>query len=112
MGYLLALIAVFLGTAGQVYLKSGVNAAGGLQAGFFRVLLHPHVVLGFLLYGISSLVWLGVLSRLPLSNAYPLLALNFVLILVFAVLFLGEPVTAAKVTGVLLIFCGMALTAF
>lgn len=112
MGYLLALIAVFLGTAGQVYIKSGVNLTGGLQSGLLKVLTHPHVLLGFLLYGISSLFWLGVLSRLPLSSAYPLLALNFVLILAFAVLFLGETVTVAKVTGVLLIFTGMALAAF
>ena len=50
-----------------------------------------------------------VLTRVPLSWAYPILALNQVLILLVAATFLGETVSAMRWAGVFLIITGVFL---
>ncbi|MFZ5900874.1 EamA family transporter [Desulforudis sp. 1088] len=107
MSYVLAVCAVLLGTSGQVLWKLGVGSkAYGLSA-----LLSPAVLGGFVLYGLSALVWLKVLSKMPLSVAYPLLALNFILVPLASSRFLGEPFTAAKLLGAILIVTGIGVAA-
>ncbi|WP_242868790.1 hypothetical protein [Desulfotomaculum copahuensis] len=68
------------------------------------------VVAGVILYGVAAAVWLLVLARLPLSAAYPVLALNFVLIQVFGTLFLGESFSATKGAGLFVIAAGILMT--
>ena len=51
------------------------------------------------------------LKKLPLSTAYPFTASSFLLILLFATLFFGEPITIGKLVGTALIVCGIAVMA-
>lgn len=106
MGYALAVLSALLGSAGQLCMKLGVTSyrAGQLAPGGVQV------VAGVILYGVAAAVWLLVLARLPLSAAYPVLALNFVLIQVFGTLFLGEPFTAMKGAGLFMIAAGIWMT--
>ncbi|MBE0466406.1 MAG: EamA family transporter [Candidatus Desulforudis sp.] len=104
MVYLYALAAVALGTSGQACLKMGATDLPVMKA-----VLQPWTLLGLLLYGGAMLFWLVVLSKLPLSTAYPLLALNFVLILLVSAVFLKEPVGVSKILGVTFIVCGIVL---
>ena len=60
----------------------------------------------------AALFWMLALKKLPLSTAYPFTASGFVLILLFAVVFLGEPLTLAKITGTTLIVTGIAIMAY
>jgi multidrug transporter EmrE-like cation transporter len=64
---------------------------------------------GLFAYVASAGVWLYVLSQLEVSKAYPFVGLGFVLTMLFAYLFLNEPITALKLTGTLLIVSGVVL---
>jgi drug/metabolite transporter (DMT)-like permease len=110
----LLLTASALTVVGEVLLKLGVNAVSA-QVGAFsldpRVLWATftdwRVVLGFALVFGGALFWLGVISRVNLSFAYPLLALNYVLILVPSRFVLGEAITPSKIIGAVIVVVGV-----
>jgi drug/metabolite transporter (DMT)-like permease len=107
----MALASVFLGASAQLLLKAGVGpaAAGrGAAAVFTTVIRSPQALGGVLLFGVSSAIWLVVLSRLKLSVAYPLGALSYVVV-VGAGALLGEHVPGLRWTGVALVALGVAL---
>ena len=54
------------------------SAGGSLVIG---AATSPWVLLGLVVFGISAVVWLVVLSRVPLSLAYPFNALGYLVIL-------------------------------
>lgn len=72
-------------------------------------LLDPRALAGFGLYGLSSLCWLGVLSSWPLSRAYPVLALNFVLVALLSRFALGEELSSLRLAAAVLCCLGVAL---
>lgn len=112
---LLVLVCVALGVAGQLSLKHGIKALAarpGLEMGLLaQAVLQPYVWLGLALYGISALLWLLVLARAPLSVAYPMLSLGYVAVAILSRLLFAEPLTAAKLLGILLVCFGVALLA-
>lgn len=81
-------------------------AAGGLWPGLLR---RPLFWLGLLLWGVELVAWLGVLQRLPLSLAFPLMALSYAVIPVVADRVLGERLDRGQWWGVGLITAGVAL---
>ncbi len=113
--FLLVIISSLLGVVGQIFLKMGMERLGvlnlsGLTAGLqtaSQVITTPLVILGLGCYGVSAAVWLVVLSRLDISLAYPLLALNFVLVPFLGWLFLGEQIPFYRWIGVGIILVGV-----
>lgn len=69
--------------------------------------LNPYLVLAVLLYGLLSVVWVWVLTFVPLSIAYPFVALTFVLTVASGALLFGEPVTARLMLGGAMIIAGL-----
>lgn len=114
----LLLVAVLLGVLGQLLLKMGMTQVGTLEfsgglAGLIqtgiRVFSNLKVLGGFAAYGVSSLFWIVVLSKLNLSLAYPMLALNYVLVPLTARLFLGEQVPGLRWLGMGVIIIGVVI---
>jgi multidrug transporter EmrE-like cation transporter len=70
------------------------------------------VLAGLICFGCSALVWLAVLSRVPLSTAYPFVALGIAITTAAGLLLFNEPFSALKAAGVLLIVCGVVTVAF
>lgn len=111
------LLSITLATIGQLLLKAGMEATGAEVALAPRAILDLVVtvfgswrlLLGFLAFGTSSLFWLTALSRVPLSVAYPIVSLSYVIILGSSVLLLGERPSAVTWGGALLVMCGVAL---
>jgi multidrug transporter EmrE-like cation transporter len=64
---------------------------------------------GMTCYGASVCVWLAALSKAPVSTAYPMLSLGYVVVAAVSVLWLGETMTGAKVLGIALICAGVVL---
>lgn len=64
---------------------------------------------GMVCYAASVCVWLAALSKAPVSTAYPMLSLGYIVVAAFAVLWLGETLSPAKVMGVALICAGVLL---
>jgi multidrug transporter EmrE-like cation transporter len=114
--FLTAVASIGLSVAAQFALKAGVagpEMSQGLWGqnslrAFVEVFTNKFVILGFVLYGLSAVVWLGVLSRWDVSKAYPLVGLGFALTVVIGLL-AGEQVTVLRAVGVLLIVVGVCL---
>jgi drug/metabolite transporter (DMT)-like permease len=112
------LISVGLAAVAQLTLKHGMNLVTdslrphrfGIDAPSLRALASTWAVwAGLLLFGLSALVWLVVLSRASLSFAYPFASLTYVLILLFDRFWLNESVPGLRWAGVALIAAGIVL---
>ena len=67
------------------------------------------VLLGLGGYGISTLLWMYCLSKLPLRVVYPYTALTFVLVVAGAVLIFGERAGWRAGAGTLLVLGGLLM---
>lgn len=107
---LLVLAAVALSAAGQLFLKSGaVHLAGHGRLGFLLAAFRDlRVLSGLAAWAASTICWLYVLRVAPLSRAYGLTSLTYVLILVASVVLFGEQVRRMHVVGTVLIVVGIA----
>ncbi|MCB0082898.1 MAG: hypothetical protein KDE47_18290 [Caldilineaceae bacterium] len=110
-------LSISTGVAGQTVIKLGVSQppattnSSGILSVIELILGSPWVLLGLMLYGVGAVAWIAVLSRLDLSLAYPLLALNFVLITLSSKVILGETVPTLRWIGMMVICVGILLVA-
>ena len=115
--WLLILSGVGLNAAAQLLLKLATRSL--LPLGAFSARTLPHYLLalaqnppfwaGMVCYGLSVCVWIAALTRAPVSTAYPMLSLGYVVVTLTAWLSLGETLNAAKLVGIALICAGVIL---
>ena len=116
-GWGLILLTAVLQSAANLLLRRGILLAGGfpdrlsdLWAGLLRLASQPLFDIGFVLYGLSALVWFRAIATLQLSTAYPMLvAMSFVFVTVGAILLFQEPFTWRKALGAVVIVAGIFL---
>ncbi|MCU5775647.1 4-amino-4-deoxy-L-arabinose-phosphoundecaprenol flippase subunit ArnF [Erwiniaceae bacterium BAC15a-03b] len=112
-GYFLALCSVLLVTAAQLMLRRAMTDLPSLDAITAWRSVSPQPVLlllgGLTSYALSVLCWLFALRRLPLSHAYPLLSLSYILVWLLAILLpaFAEPFHFRALVGVGLIMLGL-----
>lgn len=75
-----------------------------------RVIASPYLLSGGALYGAATLVWIWLLSKMPLSQAYPFMALGFVLVPLASAYFFGEQLHLKYWAGMACIIGGILLT--
>lgn len=112
--FLLVLTAVCFSVTGELLLKEGMNRVGILTLSTLgpalgRMLRTWPLYAGLGSVAIGAAFWLAALSRVDLSWAYPLLAIGYVLILLFSTLILREPVSVIRWIGAALIVVGVIL---
>jgi len=114
MGYLYILLTVLLTAYGQLILKWRIDLHGAFPDQFKlqlfylgKALLDPYVISSFVSAIFASLTWMAALTKFKLSYAYPFMSLSFLLVLIFSYLLFKEPLTPAKVAGVVLIIIGL-----
>jgi multidrug transporter EmrE-like cation transporter len=106
---ILILGAVLFSVAGQLFLKSGAQHLSGHGRGFLLAAFRDrHVLSGLVAWAASTICWLYVLRVAPLSRAYGLTSLTYVLIFLASVFLFGEQVRRAHVVGTVLIVIGIA----
>jgi drug/metabolite transporter (DMT)-like permease len=113
------MLSSLLGVGGQILLKKGMGSLGTLNltglTGAVQTALQigttPLVWFGLGCYGIATMIWLIVLTRLDVSLAYPLLALNFVLVPLLGWLLLGEQVPSWRWVGIGIVLLGVTVVA-
>jgi multidrug transporter EmrE-like cation transporter len=100
-----------LSTGGVLLLRTALKDVDQLSVASLRSLLvDPAFLLGFVLYALSFLTWLLALRRYDVVVIFPVfVAVGFACVVLGGYLFLGEPLSASRVVGVLVIFAGMAL---
>ena len=106
----LVLGAVAFSVAGQLFLKAGAQQLAGLGRLDFLLAAarDARVLSGLAAWAASTVCWLYVLRVAPLSRAYGLTSLTYVLVLVASVHLYGEQVRRVHVVGTLLIVAGIA----
>ena len=101
------LAGVLLNAAAQLLLKAGTNA---MPLGL-RLAIEPHILGGLACYVVSVVVWVIALSRVPVSIAYPMLSIGYVVNAIAAWWLLGEAVTAMRLAGIAIIVVGVFVVA-
>jgi undecaprenyl phosphate-alpha-L-ara4N flippase subunit ArnF len=106
----LILGAVAFSVAGQLLLKSGTQHLAGLGRleFLFAAFREIHVLSGLLAWTASALCWLYVLRVAPLSRAYGLTSLTYVLVPLASVYLFGEQLRRLHGVGTVLIIIGVA----
>jgi multidrug transporter EmrE-like cation transporter len=112
------LTGVLLNAGAQLLLKAGTNVLGVITLTrenwfdtFWRMGTQGHFVVGVAMYMVSLVVWIMGLSRVPVSIAYPMLSLGYVVNAVAAHYLFGEAVTVSRWLGIGFIVLGVWLVA-
>jgi multidrug transporter EmrE-like cation transporter len=111
------LVSVGFAIAGQLTLKSAMNNIGrigsaevrDLSETISRAAREPRLWAGLALFGVSSIFWLVVLSRVPLSVAYPFVGISYIVIVLLSRLVLHEHVPALRWAGVVVVAAGIVI---
>ncbi len=128
---LLIVCTIPLGVIGQILLKAGMNldinkgrvqkigqACGQIKESWLpstwqalfnacTLCLSPRVFCGLGVYVLSTVLWLALLTKVPISFLYPLLSFGYVLVLLIGWLVFGEKVSFVRWYGVLVICLGI-----
>ncbi|HUI59332.1 MAG TPA: EamA family transporter [Steroidobacteraceae bacterium] len=109
---------VLLNALAQLGLKAATRVTGPLvtpDGGTWNRVLElmsvPSLWMALGAYGLSVIVWLVGLSRVPVSQAYPLLSMGYVINIGLAWWLLGEVPTTQRVIGIGVIVAGVVLVA-
>jgi multidrug transporter EmrE-like cation transporter len=109
---------VLLNAAAQLLLKAGTNAVGHFEFHLdnlvpvgLKLAFEPHIMGGMACYAISLVVWIMALSRVPVSVAYPMLSIGYVINAFVAWQWFGEALAAQKLAGIGFIVVGVWLVA-
>lgn len=106
---LLILGTICMLSVGQVLFKS---ASSHLDLSHPASWISVPLVAALSLYGLATVTWLVVLSRVPLSFAFPFYGLSFLLVPMIAAMFLSEPLRWQTLAGGAVILCGIGITAW
>ena len=109
---------VLLNAGAQLLLKAGTNVLGVLTLTreswadtLLRMMTQGYFILGAACYVLSLFVWILGLSRVPVSVAYPLLSVGYVINAIAAYYLFGEAVTLTRWLGIGFIVIGVWLVA-
>ncbi len=114
----LLLTGVMLNAAAQLFLKAGTTRIGEFAFSADNIIpigwqlaTQPFIVAGVGCYVVSLVVWIMGLSRVPVSIAYPMLSIGYIVSAVAAWYLFGESLTAQKMMGIGFIIIGVFLVA-
>ena len=96
--------AALCAAAGQLLFKVGAN---GRTAPFEFV--NTPILVGFSLYALGAVLWIGVLSRVPLIVVYPFTVLTFVFVYGASIILLYERPTFLGLLGAGIVLGGLYL---
>ncbi len=114
MNYLLVFASVLLAVAAQLMMKYGMNLFGKFPISqiiykIIPMVLNPWVFTGFVLFGLSSIIWLAVLSRMDLSLVYPMVSLAYIVVALASMILFKENVNLVRWIGIFVICFGVFL---
>lgn len=114
----LILLSVLLNSGAQLSLKAGVGRVGSLHFAWsnlfplcMQLAANPWVLISLACYVVSIVVWIFVLARIPVSVAYPLISLGYVVNAIAAYYLLGEEITFLRIAGIVVILLGVVMVA-
>ena len=101
------LTGVLLNAGAQLLLKAGTNARPlGLE-----LAIEPHIMGGLACYVVSVVLWVVALSKVPVSIAYPMLSIGYIVNAIAAHYLFGETLSSMRIAGIGVIIVGVFLVA-
>lgn len=108
------LCSITLGAFGQLLLKVAVDRMGGVDLSLQHLLTtvgklvtNGWLITGVMMFVISMLLWLKVISSSELSRAYPSVSLSYLIVFLFSIILFKESITVNKVVGIFSILFGV-----
>ena len=108
VAYLSLFIAIALGVLGQLAVKAGAQKASSNLDQFS----HSMTMVGVLIYGIAAIFYVVALKKIPLSIAFPSVALSYIVLAIVANYLWNEPLGWRQWLGLLLIVAGVSVIHF
>ena len=116
VSFALIFTGVMLNAAAQILMKAGTNAVGHFEFSAGNILpiglklaTEWHIVTALFCYALSVIVWILALSRVPVSIAFPMLSMAYIVTAVAAWYLLGEAFNPTKVIGMGVIILGVII---
>lgn len=104
----LCLLNTMLMATGQMLFKTGsAGRENSSMIDIIKLFFTPIVFFALCLYAATTGLWLFILSRTPMSHAYPIQALAYPLVLGASAIFFNEQITPLKWLGIVIIVCGV-----
>lgn len=107
----IAITAVLLVAASQILLKVGIQTVGPRQTSrlrhYPRLLINPWILFSLAISIVGAVLWLIALRKLDLTYAFPLLALNYVLVPLGSAYWFKERMHPIRATAILVITIGV-----
>jgi drug/metabolite transporter (DMT)-like permease len=103
--YVALFASIFLGVVGQVLLKTGTVRS----TDFMTLFLNPFTVFGLGTYGLAAALYIIAIKKIPLTIAFPSVALSYVVVTVLAHFVWNEPLGWPQIGGIALITGGILL---
>jgi multidrug transporter EmrE-like cation transporter len=114
----LVMLGVLLNAAAQLLLKAGTLRVGEFAFSLDnlgpiggKLASSPFIAGGLACYVVSVVVWILALSRVPVSVAYPMLSVGYILNALAAWYLFGESLSMQKLAGIGFIVIGVFLVA-
>lgn len=107
----IVLACTLLVAVGQYLIKLGANrlSHAGLLATTIGIFTIPQLFAGYCLYAVFTVMFIYALRHGELSILYPLIALGYVWVTITAVFAFHETMNPLKITGLIVIMCGVGL---
>ena len=112
----LIFVGVMLNVAAQLLIKAGTNRIGYFEFSRdnilpigMRLATEPTIAGALFCYALSVVIWILALSRVPVSIAYPLLSIGYVVNAVAAWYLFNEAFNPTKVVGIGVIILGVLI---
>ena len=107
---------VMLNATAQILMKAGTNAIGHfdfvaeniLPIGW-KLATEWHIITALFCYAFSVVIWILALSRVPVSIAFPMLSMAYVVNALAAWYLLGEAFNPSKLAGMGVIILGVII---
>lgn len=100
----LILLCILVETGRELCFKRAASSSN-----FLRSLVSAFAWAGIALWAVELVVWTYVLAHVPLSIAFPLTSINYVIIVLGGAWLLKESVSKRHLAGALLITAGVAI---
>ncbi|MEW4983636.1 MAG: EamA family transporter [Cycloclasticus sp.] len=109
--FLLLLACVTLLSLGQLLFKLASDSFPSVisPGSLLSFAVNKYLLSALVIYGFATFLWVWALSKMPLSLAYPFMALAFIIVPILSYFALDEPLSISSLIGGCIIVAGLAI---
>ena len=104
---LLVFFCTFIGAAAQIFFKLGATHIAKPTP--IQILTNPSLLLGYALYGVSTMLLVLALRKGQLSLLYPIISLTYVWVTLLSMMIFKETLNVYKAVGLAIVVAGVAV---